>query len=50
MCLRGRVLLPLAKRAAFDELRFDKASLTNLPRTFNSIKGHLYRYFFIIQE
>ena len=50
MCLRGRVLLPLAKRAAFDELRFDKASLINLPRTFNSIKGHLYRYFIIIQE
>ena len=50
MCLRGRVLSPLVKRAAFDELKFDKASLITLPPTFNSIKGHLYRCFFIIQE
>ena len=43
------------KCTIFDKLRFEndtrkKASLINLPLAFNSVKGHLYRCFFNIQE
>ena len=50
-----KVVSPNTKCTTFDELRFEiytgkKASLINLLPTSNSIKGHLYRCFFIIQE
>ena len=50
-----KVVSPTTRCTTFDELRFEnyaskKASLINLPPTSNSIKGHLYRCFFIIQQ
>ena len=51
----AKVVSPTARCTTFDELRLEnqtgkKASLINLPPTSNSIKGHLYCCFFIIQE
>ena len=50
-----KVVSTKTKCTTFDKLRFEndtckKASLTNLQLAFNSIKGHLYRCFFNIQE
>ena len=50
-----KVVSRTTRCTTFDELRFEnytgkKASLINLPPTSNSIKGHLYRCFFIIQQ
>ena len=50
-----KVVSTKTKCTTFDELRFEnnsrkKASLINLPLACNSIKSHLYRCFFNIQE